>query len=273
LSSVEVVRKAKEMGFEAVEFSGLSSPPEGETLLTYAAQVKEEAKKLGIEIANYAVGADFINGSNGDWEKEVERLKEEVKIAKALGVPCMRHDATSGFPRGYQGAKGFDDALPILIKGCRAVTKFADDLGIKTTVENHGFFCQDSQRVEKLINGVNHSNFGVLLDIGNFLCVDEQPIKAVGRLLPYVFHVHAKDFHVKLGMLPDPGEGWFKSRGGNYLRGAVIGHGDVPITQCLMLLKNAGYQGVLSIEFEGIEEPIMAISMGLNNLRRYIEKL
>ena len=117
-----------------------------------------------------------------------------------------------------------------LIAGCRAVTEYAAEKGIKTMVENHGFFCQDSERVEKLICGVNHVNFGVLVDIGNFLCVDENPCDAIGRLMPYAFHVHAKDFHVKSGLEPNPGTGWFTSRGGNFLRGAIIGHGNVPLS-------------------------------------------
>ena len=137
-------------------------------------------------------------------------------------------------------------------------------------VENHGFFCQDSERVEKLVNGVNHPNFGLLIDMGNFLCVDEDPTAALGRLMPYAFHVHAKDFHVKSGNEPNPGEGWFQSRAGNYLRGAIIGHGDVPIVQCLRLMKKADYDGVLSIEFEGIEEPLKGIAIGLENLRRFV---
>jgi sugar phosphate isomerase/epimerase len=49
----------------------------------------------------------------------------------------------------------------------------------------------------------------------------------------------------------------------------VIGHGEVPIVQCLRIMKRAGYEGVLSIEFEGIEEPLRGIAIGLANLRRY----
>ena len=79
-----------------------------------------------------------------------------------------------------------------------AVDEFAADLGIKTMVENHGYFCQDSERVEKLMNAVNHPNFGALVDMGNFLCADEDPARAVGRMAPYAFHCHAKDFHVKV---------------------------------------------------------------------------
>lgn len=88
--------------------------------------------------------------------------------------------------------------------------------------------------------------------------------------MPYTFHVHAKDFHVKSGNEPSPGQGWLLSRGGNHLRGAILGHGNVPILQVLKIMKNAKYSGVLSIEFEGMEDPLKAIPIGLENLKRYL---
>ena len=106
--------------------------------------------------------------------------------------------------------------------------------------------------------------------MGNFLCVDEDPAKAVGKLMNVAFHVHAKDFHVKSGINPFPGTGWFESRGGNYLRGAIIGHGDVPVHQIIKIIKKAGYNGTVSIEFEGMEDPLQGISLGLENLKKYI---
>jgi hypothetical protein len=150
-----------------------------------------------------------------------------------LGAGGMRHDATRGFSAGHAGARDFAAALPRLVEGCRAVTEFAAEQGVRTMVENHGFFCQDSERVERLVNGVCHPNFGLLVDVGNFLCADDDPGMALGRLMPYAFHIHFKDFHVKPGALPNPGSGWFLSRGGNYLRGAIVGHGDVSVPQCL----------------------------------------
>ena len=272
MKQIDVPAKAKEMGFDVVEFSTIAVP-EGETLPNFAKRLKQECDRVGIGVANYTIGADFLNGSGGDWKAEVERLKDEVRIAKILGVPGMRHDATCGYLPEHKGAKGFDDALPTLIKGCRAVTEFAADLGIKTMVENHGYFCQDSVRVEKLVNGVNHENFGLLLDMGNFLCADDDPAMAVGRLMPYAFHVHAKDFHTKPGTAPNPGDGWFTSRAGNFLRGAIIGHGDVPVTQCLRVMQKAEYDGVLSIEFEGMEDVLKGIELGQQNLRRFVSEI
>lgn len=269
MTQFDVIGKAKEMGFDVIEFAGLIAP-KGEPVESYAARVREECSRVGIEMGNYTIGADLINGTNGNLDAEVERLKDEVRIAKILGAPGMRHDATRGFTSGYHGARSFKDALPILVKGCRAVTQFAAELGIRTMVENHGFFCQDSERVEMLACAVNHENFGVLVDMGNFLCADEEPARAVGRLAPYAFHVHAKDFHTKPGTYPNPGDGWFGSRGGNYLRGSIIGHGDVPVIQCLNILKSAGYSGNVSIEFEGMEDPLVGISVGLKNLKAYL---
>jgi len=270
MPQIEVIAKAKEMGFDVIEFSTIAVP-EGKTLPAFAAELRAEAEKVGIGIANYTIGADFLKGSGGDLKAEIERVKREVDIAEILGVPGMRHDASGGFPADHAGPKSFAAAIPRLAEGCRAVTEYAAAKGIKTMVENHGLFCQDSIRVEALVTAVDHSNFGVLIDMGNFICVDDDPPTAVGRLLPYAFHCHAKDFHLKPGTDVFPGEGWALTRGGNYRRAAIIGHGNVPVLQCIRIMKKAGFDGVLSIEFEGIEDVLNAIRIGHDNLRRFVE--
>ena len=270
MQQIEVIAKAKEMGFDVIEFSTIAVP-EGKTLAGFAAELKAEAEKVGIEIANYTIGADFLKGSGGDIDAEIERVKAEVDIAVILGVPGMRHDATGGFAADHVGPKSFAAAIPRLAKGCRAVTEYAATKGIKTMVENHGLFCQDSIRVEALVTAVDHPNFGVLVDMGNFICVDDDPAMAVGRLLPYAFHCHAKDFHLKPGTGVFPGQGWALTRAGNYRRGAIIGHGNVPVVQCIRIMKKGGFDGVLSIEFEGMEEVLSGIQIGHDNLRRFVE--
>jgi len=272
MTQLDIISKTKEMGFDVIEFSTFTLP-EGETPLSFSPKVRAECDRVGLKVANYTIYADFLNGSDGDWKAEVERLKDEVRVAAILGSPGMRHDAAWGPAKDRTGAKSFDALLPILAEGCRAVAEFASTLGVRTMVENHGYFAQDSERVEKLVAAVNHPNFGLLADMGNFLCAAEDPAKAFGRILPYAFHVHAKDFHVKSGLEADPGEGWFPSRAGNYLRGAIIGHGNAPILQCLRLLKRYDYDGVLSVEFEGMEDPVLGMTIGQANLRRYIAAL
>ncbi len=121
----DIPYKAKELGFDCIEFSGLNVPC-GEPAIKEAPIIREICEKAGIPIANYTIGADFLNCEGKDWKNEVERLKSEIKVAKILGVKGMRHDATRGFPADHSArAKSFDDALPVLINGCRAVTEIA----------------------------------------------------------------------------------------------------------------------------------------------------
>ena len=270
LTTFSCIQKAKELGFDAIEFVELSAP-EGKTLSDYAKELKNEAARVGIEISNYAVGADFIRGCDGDIEKEISRVCAQVDIAKILGCPVMRHDVTGG--KTEHKFEGYDNVLERLAYGCRRVTEYAESVGVRTMTENHGYFSQDSLRVEKLINTVAHDNFGWLIDMGNFLCADDEPAAAVGRAARYAFYVHAKDFIVKSGQQANPGRGFFMSRGGNFLRGTIIGHGDVPVMQFLYALKRAGYDGFITIEFEGMEDCIDGLSIGLDNLKRYVSQV
>lgn len=264
LNQLACISKAKEMGFDAIEFSGII-PHDGSDKFEYAKKLAEESKRVGLPISDLVDHTDFVNM---DFAEAVARGKEIVDLGEILGVSVIRHDAADGNKN-----TSFGQALPIIAKGCREVTEYAEKKGIKTTVENHGYFCQDAYRMEQLFDAVNHPNFGLLGDMGNFLCADNDPKMAFSMLAPRFSMIHAKDFHYKSGMEPDPGEGFFKSRGQNYLRGAIIGQGNVPVYQCLKIAKAAGYDGYVSIEFEGIEDPILGISIGLANLRKYIEAL
>ena len=270
LNQFTCISKARELGFDAIEFTDIL-PHDGSSREDYAKRLREECERLNVPVVNYAVGADFLRC--GDIQAEIARVQHEAEIASLLGAPRMRHDATLGYPGEFRGPRGFDCCLPVLADACRQVTRFAAGIGIQTMVENHGQFCQDSERLEKLVNAVADPNFGLLCDMGNFLDADEDPVRACSRVAPYAFHAHAKDFHLKSGMEPNPGWGFDYTRSGNLIRGAIVGHGVVPVLQCLRVLVSAGFSGDVSLEFEGLEEPETGVDIGLNNLRRYIQEL
>lgn len=268
MSQLDAVRRAGELGFDAVEIQGLLHGPDV-TDEAWAAALRQAAQEAGIAVSCFTFDADLLRGCGGDSRRETERVCRMLELAAALGAPCVRHDCTVGPIPEQRGPRGFADYLPVLAEACRKITEAGAALGIRTMVENHGTFCQESRRVEQLVNAVGHPNFGLLTDIGNFLCADEDPAEAVGRVAPYTLYAHAKDFHRKTPMQPDPGAGFFRSRNGSYLRGAILGHGDVPVRHCLSALKLAGFDGTIAIEFEGMEEPDLALPIGLENLKRY----
>ena len=271
MTQLDCVAKAHELGFEAIEFIDLE-PCEKPTLdqqIEYAKAIRAEADKYGMDINAYTISATMYHNDPADGAKEIERLKGQLDVAKILGAKVMRHDVC--YTLGKRGnARSFDLMLPTIAKNARRVTEYAETLGIRTCTENHGFIAQDSDRVEKLFNTVDHDNYGLLVDVGNFLCVDEDPIHAVSRVAPYAVHAHVKDFI----RFDEAVEGrTIMTRGANYIAGAVIGEGVVPVRQCLKILKRANYDGYVSVEYEGREDCIAGIERGLANLKRFISEI
>lgn len=266
-----VINAAKEIGFEGIEFTDFGHLTGSMTGMDAAKMVRDRCQESDLAVMSYTIGADFLKPRDGNgWKGEVDRLKGELDIAKVLGAPLMRHDVTTGLPNWKNSLGEFFDVLPVLVDGCKAVTQYAADLGIKTMFENHGYFIQDSERCALILDRVDHLNMGALVDIGNFLCADDDPLRAVTLMAPRAFHVHTKDFHIKSADAR-PGSGWFRSRGGNWLRGSIIGHGNVDVPGCLKALKSAGYDGFVSIEFEGMEDNMQALEIGFQNLKDCIQ--
>ena len=70
----DLIKIAKEIGFEGIEFAEIHTP-ENQDKIEYAKELNEECKKHGIIPVQYSIGADFIYGSDGDIQKEIDRLK------------------------------------------------------------------------------------------------------------------------------------------------------------------------------------------------------
>ncbi|GAB2567409.1 sugar phosphate isomerase/epimerase family protein [Gracilibacillus alcaliphilus] len=264
MTILDVIDWTSEQGFEHIEIvPNLGFKWEEDQLID---QVRERAQEKGLELSNYAIGANFIQPNEAAYQAEIQRVKDEVDIANRLGVKLMRHDiATRDISETT--IANFEKDLPSLVAACQEIADYASQYGITTSIENHGFYVQLSERVQTVINHVNRPNFKTTMDVGNFLCADEEPIAAVKKNISFASMVHIKDFYRRPAHLY-PGEGWLQTIAGNYLRGAIVGHGDINMREILKVIKESDYKGYLSIEFEGIEESKLASKISLANLTR-----
>jgi len=235
----------------------------------FIAQIVRHAKDIGLALSSYTIGANFVIDDEEAYKKEIERVKKEVDIAAKLGVKRMRHDAGwAGIDQSTYAT--YEKYLPKVVNAFQILADYAKPFGIVTSFENHGYLFQGSERVQRVILAVNRDNFRTTMDVGNFLCADEDPVIAAMNNLPFASMIHFKDFYIRENM--PCGDGYFPSRHGKLLRGAVTGEGDVNLRAITKLIKNSDYDGFLSIEFEGAEDCVEACVRSLKNVITLFEQ-
>ncbi|RAV19083.1 sugar phosphate isomerase/epimerase [Paenibacillus contaminans] len=269
MTIIDVLEWAADHGSEHVEIVPIGFSLDDDPALIE--EIRTKADRLGILLSNYAIAANFVRDDERQYEAEIARVKKHVDIAAALGVTRMRHDVATR-PAQETTLTQFYADLPCLTEACRQIADYARNFGITTSVENHGMYIQHSERIQTLVDEVDRANFRTTLDVGNFRCVDEDPVAAVKRNLPIASMIHLKDFYYRPSYR-NPGEGWFQTVNGNYLRGAIFGQGDIDVWEVLRLIKASDYNGFLSLEFEGKEECEYGTRAGLINIRRIWESV
>ncbi len=254
MSLPQAIAQAARWGYEAFEFAGFREEPYGMT----AASARDACNDAGLAVCAYMTSCNFAL----PVMEQRDALLREIDTAATMGTNLVRTDIyASDVPAPF---------APDVLQALRDAAQHAQGAGICLVTENHGgYFCLPD-RLEQLVQRVAHDNFGLLFDIANFADADSDPARAFGRLKSYVRHVHVKDAHLKSGELIYPGEGWYVTRGGNYLRCAITGHGNLPVYQVLKMLHDMAYDGYLVQEFEGVEDCLFALEQGLANTKRML---
>jgi len=262
------VKWLAENGCEVIEIvpsaSDIINTPE---LIEY---FNEVSKSTNVPIENYSFGGNFCQISDEESEAEVKRVCEHITAASKLGVKTIRVDSV-GWSRSPEinTIENFQLELPTIVKAYTALCNHAAQHNITILLENHGYHVNGSERVRQVIKGMEAAgvkNFGLQLDTGNFECVDERGEIATKKLLQFATTIHMKDFYIRY---ENPGDGgWFQSSNGTYLRGSILGQGDLKTRQVLKMIKESGFDGNIFLEFEGIEDCLFATKASLDNLKR-----
>jgi len=128
----------------------------------------------------------------------------------------------------------------------RALARLAAGTPVRFVLELHDDSLAGSASAAlRLLEGLDPDAVGVILDIANTAVVGNEPLALAVELLgPYLAHVHVKDVAFSAG------PGW----NGQQSRVVALGQGSMRWPACLRILRDAGYQGWLSLEnFTGLE--------------------
>lgn len=239
-----------------------------------AGRMRAAADKHNIPIDNYSLNANFLMLSDAELAEEIARVKSHIDAAKELGITTFRSDS-AGFRRPIEEntIEKFLEELPLITKTYDLLADYAAGKGIKLLLENHGFHANGAERVRLILKNVKSENFGHQLDVGNYICVDDKPEITTKKMMPFATVIHMKDFYVRQS---NPGDAtqfdcsgsWFRSVGGQYLRGSILGQGDLDMVDIIRSIKSYGFDGNIYIEYEGMEDCLYGTKVSLDNLKR-----
>ena len=271
MNVLDAVRLAAEWGADCVELVDFVLPAEDED---FAAALSDVLKATGLIVSSYCTGINVLGVTAAERAEAMAKVKAKIDFAHRVGAKVFRSDLAGGRSASECGAVAFDADLPALVAAARELADYAKPLGITVTAENHGIYVNGADRLQRLISMTGKGNYGCTLDVGNCLCVDEDAYAFTNTLLPYAAAVHFKDFLVRKASgdaLRDPvgRANWFATRGGNFLRGTIVGDGDIDTAAVMGLLKKASFDGPVIVEFEGPE----ACAAGARASLEYVKAL
>ena len=252
-------------------------------------QAVEAAKKFGLEHIEFCVidGQDFILGlgyspavsldsnpiklrrmleANGLKPSQIDAaypitgplgatfavryVQRAIQFAAAIGCPFV--DTTDGQfkPEGYTD----DEVMAITRESFRQILEWAEDYEVTVNIETHGPYTNDPEILDRMLNFFDTPWLRFNLDTGNTFIAGGNPVDFLKRFLPKLSYMHIKDVSASLAAAMRGEET------GIAMSDSPIGQGvnAENIKECIRLLKEADWDGVLSVECAGTDENLSA---------------
>ncbi len=253
---IDFVRWAKAAGLTHVELLSYYMRQEN-NLET----VNRELNENGLEVSCYTILSDFTTPS----QSGMDEFTRDLEAASALGSPFVRVLA------GEQNSDA-TNAIEVVTEGLKKAAREAAARNIVLVLENVGTVCGRTRDLVRCIDAVNSPSLRVNFDTANPLLVGEEPQAALADLYPHVAYIHVKDFvsEHQSGFsalrAQDPSRVQISLDGTEYT-GIPAGRGEAALDLVLEVLKIKGYDGFVSVEYEGTGDAQRDTEESLSYLR------
>jgi len=237
-----------------------------------ARAARKMTDKLDLQVSCYTMDSDFAVYDEAKYQQCIKTSIARLETAIILGTDTIRLDPRSSLSGKSRDEVDPDDIIARIAQGMAEVADAAAGKGITVGVENHGSMIGRCDQVAKMVELANRPNFGVNLDFTNFRTVyGEDHIAAARKLAKHVVHVHAKDFQIS--SKAQEGEGWREIPSGEYVKRAVGGEGNSGWQEIFSILKDAGYDGTISLEISDPADIFGSVAKGVDNIRLVIAQI
>jgi len=237
-----------------------------------AKAAKDLIDKVNLQVSCYTLDSDFAVYDEAKHRQCIEASIARLETAQILGTDTIRLDPRTSLSGRSRDEVDVDEIIARIAGGMAEISDAAAEKGITVGVENHGSMLGRTAQTAKIVELVNRPNFGVNLDFTNFRAVyGEDHVEATRILAKHVVHVHAKDFYISAE--PQKEEGWREIPSGEYVKRSVGGEGDTQWSEVFRILKEAGYDGTISLEVSDPADIKGSVAKGVANIKRVIAGL
>ena len=247
-----VIADAARLGFDGVEILHRQMTDESPA---YVNALKQAAFKNGLALPMLSIHQDFISPKAEERAEAVAHTIRCIDLAVRLGIPSIRLNSgrwntiasfddlmkVKGDEPPIEGYSD-EDALRWCVDGIRECLPAAERAGVLLALENHWGLTTRTENLLRIHKAVASPWLGINLDTGNF---PGDPYPEIEKLAPHATIVQAKTYY--------GGGEWYTL--------------DLDYRRIAGILRKANFNGWVSLEMEGKEDPATAVPKSLEILR------
>ena len=244
MTNEQVLAMFAEVGYRCIEFGISHLNPQQQT----PAQMQElvrQTEAAGLRISEYVMQRELVHFDEGLRNRERALTEECIRAAGDLGigiVNCFTGPAPSmglGAPTLH---REIDEgrAWGMVCDAWDRVIPVAETAGVKIAIEAvYGMVCRDYYTLAELMRRYDSPHFGVNYDPSHMALHYNAVPWTIHQLRDRIFHCHVKDVAGVAG----------KVMGDTFVF-PLLGEGRVDWPGFFAAMREIGYEGVMSVEFE-----------------------
>ncbi|MBJ2174970.1 sugar phosphate isomerase/epimerase [Aureibaculum sp. A20] len=234
LDPMDFAQKAKELGFDGIEYVTQLYNEQLKTMSMEALQDSLKAKSITYGVQNVLIMVDgegnLASSNEKERNKAIENHKKWVDAAAFLGCHAIRVNLS--------GATEKEAWIEASVKGLGDLAKYGASKNIEVIVENHGGLSSNADLLSEVMTKINMDNCGTLPDFGNFCITRGEKGECIDLFDYYkgteILMKHAKAVSAK-----------------SYDFDANGNETTLDYERLLQIVKDAGYTGYIGVEYEG----------------------
>jgi sugar phosphate isomerase/epimerase len=229
----DIVRNAAKFGYDAIDFRGM----QGEMNLYKLPEFSDRVSETQALIADSGLQVSCFSSSVHAFSKDklannLEEVKQYTRLCSLFGASYIRVFG------GKIGNTDRLEAIKITASNLRELAKIAGDSGVKVLLETHDDWI-DCRHMRAVLEETDSASAGVLWDLHHpYRVIGEQPEDTWRELGSWIHYTHVKDSFPKEGDEKHP------------YQYCLTGEGDIPLKRMTELLKQNGYEGFYTLEWE-----------------------